>query len=53
MPSPEGPQSSLLLTKPAAPRPTPARAQPLSPLHEEWQLLLKHLVGGLDIMGTV
>lgn len=42
-----------LLAKPAAPWPTLARAQPLSPLHEERQLLLKHLVGGPDIMGTV
>lgn len=38
---------------PAAPWPPPARAGWLSPLHEERELLLEHLMGGLDITGTV
>lgn len=39
--------------KTTAPQPTPTRARRLPPLHEERQLLLKHLVGGLDITGAV
>lgn len=32
---------------------SPSSLQPLSPLHEERQLLLEHLIGGPDIAGTV
>lgn len=51
--SQEGLPSSPLPAKPAAPWPTLARAQRLSPLHEERQLLLKHLMGSPDIVGAV